>query len=199
MHTKATLLIIFLLCSVAVADQLAESLANFDESLNARIEVTYPPLLSTPQTIMVGISANNRQNTPMPLYVIRQTDGGWEVVKLIGALAPNATYQIDLEIEVHYDKMTSKKTRYALVGRSDDGFIYGKFFDINEDWSTYEKSIRDTLSGSIVTWAPITAALMIILILATAKLAYSSKSEEAVKGEYTIRTLLFPEISGRPL
>lgn len=195
---SAFFLALLLLVSLPAAEAVADQLAEFDDYLDAKITLDATPLTKSPQSLNVNIVVTNKQDSPISLYIIRQAPSGWEIVRLIGAAAGRTSTPVDLEVEVSYQKETAKKTRYAIVGRGEDGRIYGQFFEITEDWASYEREIRDSLSGSIVTWVPIIAALMIILIVVTAKVAYSSKSEGIVRNEYTIRTLLFPEITGRP-
>ncbi|VVB98812.1 Protease prsW family protein [uncultured archaeon] len=192
-----------LLCTPIFADELANQLADFSNGLAADIAVQDAPLVQSPQIVTVTISADNPQGEAMPLYVLRQdvaSDGTkqWEVVKLIGALAPMNRTTVQLDIELTYPKETHRNTRYAIVGRASDGQLYGSYFEINEDWSQYERNINDNLSAAIATYVPILGGLLIILLIIMVQVAYSSKSKGVLPGEYTMKTLIFPEVEGRP-
>jgi len=187
--------LLVLLCPLVAADSLADELADFGLALDAEINIDNAPLLSSPQIISVVIAANNPYNSSMPIYALRQSEAGWEVVKLIGALPPNSESTIELEVEVEYEKERKKTTRYAVVGRGGDGQLYGRNFYVVEDWEAYESEIRDTLSISVVTVVPIVAVLLIILLIAMAQIAYTSKSPGE---EYTLKSLVFPAVEGKP-
>ena len=186
------------LSQLAFAEASANQLADFSSPLDATIKVEEKPLIESPQALYVSMEVENSHNTPITLYIIRQKNNEWEFVRLIGAMAPSTKTPVELEVELRYDKQSEQKTKYAIVGRGEDGTVYGKYFEIKEDWSVYEANIRDSLSGSIVTWVPFIAVLTIILIFITMRMAYNSKSEGSTPNEYTIKTLLFPEITGRP-
>ncbi len=199
---EARFLIILALLSIfaplAFADSLADELSAFESSLSANITVDNSVLEFNPQVILVKIEAYNPSSQPMPVYVLRQGSSGWEIVKLVGALAPNSRSDIELQIEAHYDKVQKRKTRYAVVGRGEDGQLHGSYFDISEDWTTYEQKLKEGLSNNLLTYVPIVGTLLVALLIVLVEIAYTSKSPEAVKGEYTMSTLVFPKLQGRP-
>jgi RsiW-degrading membrane proteinase PrsW (M82 family) len=189
---------ILLSSQVAFADELADQLADFGVGLDAEITIRNDTLLSSPQIILVDAEIQNPNDEPMSIYLIRQEADGWKIVNLLGALAPNTKTSVGLEISVSYDKRPAKKTRYAIVGRGDGGAVYGTFFEISEDWGAYEKEIRESLTGMVLLWVPSVTLVLIVLLFAVARYAYSTKSPESVKGEYTMQTLIVPEVKGRP-
>lgn len=187
-----------LFINIAEADQLAEELSEYSSALRAEYRMENANLTSTPQIITVKISAENPSIAPMPLYVLREEGGEWEVVKLLGALPASRTVTIDLEVEVQYEKQPSKKTHYAIVGRSEDGQIYGSEFYLDEDWAAYERGINESLTNAIASIVPAIGLLLVALIAAVGYTAYSSKSKGIREGEYTLKTLVFPSVQGRP-
>ena len=189
---------LLLFSSLVAADELGSKLANFEAGLNAKVSVSAQPLLSSPQAITVSIAVRNKNIYPMSIYVIRQTEGEWVVEKLLGAVAPDTAVDLSLDVEAKYDKEIVKKTRYAVVGRGDDGKMYGTFFEVNEDWAQYEQGVRSDLTNYIVSWVPSIALLMILLIIITAQIAYTSKSRGLNAKEYTLKSVIFPELTGRP-
>jgi RsiW-degrading membrane proteinase PrsW (M82 family) len=101
-------------------------------------------------------------------------------------------------VSVHYNKATSAKTRYAVVGRGEDGTLYGTYFQIDEDWAEYEKEVRDNLTGIVILWVPIISLVLIILLFAVVRYAYTTKSPEKISGEYTMQTLMLPKVADSP-
>ncbi|MFA6907698.1 MAG: PrsW family intramembrane metalloprotease [Candidatus Micrarchaeia archaeon] len=187
-----------LLSQAAFADSLADQLADFSMGLDASVAVKNETLLQSPQIIIVDAEIRNPNDEPMSVYLIRQEADGWKIINLLGAIAPNAKNSIGLEISVQYDKRTTAKTRYAIVGRGTGGAVYGTFFEINENWGEYEKEIRENLTGMVIMWVPAVTLVLIILLVAVAKYAYSTKSPESMKGEYTMETLISPKVADRP-
>jgi RsiW-degrading membrane proteinase PrsW (M82 family) len=186
------------LSHAAFADELANQLADFSVGLDADIAIKNETLLKSPQIIIVDVDIRNQNDEPMSVYLIRQEADGWKIVNLLGAVAPRTKSSIGLEISVQYDKKPAARTRYAIVGRGAGGTIYGTFFEINENWREYEKEIRDSLTGMVILWAPAITLLLIALLFAVARYAYSTKSPESVRGEYTMQTLIAPKVADRP-
>jgi len=180
------------------ADELADRLADFSSGLDATVGIRNETLLRSPQVVMVDVEVRNQNTEPMSIYLLRQGEGGWEIVNLLGALAPSSKSDLALEISVHYEKKVSAKTRYALVGRGEDGRVYGTFFEISENWAEYEKEIRDSLTGMVLLWVPAITLVLIALLFLMVRYAYTTKSPEAVMGEYTTETLMIPKVRDRP-
>jgi protease PrsW len=180
------------------ADELADRLADFNAGLDADIMIKNETLRSSPQIVIVDAQIGNQNEGPMSLYLIRQDADGWKIVNLLGAAAPHEKTRINIEISVHYDKKTAVKTRYAIAGRGDDGQVYGTFFEISENWAEYEREIRNDLTSLVVYWVPSVALVIIGLLFAVARYAYTTKSPESMAGEYTMQTLVMPKVTDRP-
>ena len=190
--------VLLLLSPIFFADTVGNQLAAFSRTLDATITVPNGVLIQSPQTIAVAITVRNPYSTPMPLYVIRQGANGWEMVRLLGTLTPDSATPIELDVDVHYRKMSATSTRYAVVARAEDGQLYGKYFDIYEDWGAYEQAIQEGVSSAAITVVPIIAVLLAVLMAVVFKVAYKSKSPGLDAGEYTMASVVFPETQGRP-
>lgn len=195
-HIAAFLL---LLSAPLFADVTAGELANYAVALDARIEVHNVTLTQSPQPIPVHISVQNPTGEPLLIYLLHQEDGAWSVVDVIGAIAPGGRMSASLEVEVQHGKDTMKKDRFVIAGIASDGLAYGATFEVSEDWGAYELALREGISQSAIIVVPIAALALILLILAVARLAYRSKSPEQYTGEYSLKSLMLPTISGRPL
>jgi len=189
---------ILLSSQVIFADELANQLADFGAGLDADIAIKNETLLKSPQIIIVDAEIRNPNDEPMSVYLIRQEADGWKIINLLGAIAPRTKNSIELEITVQYEKLTTAKTRYAIVGRGTGGTVYGTFFEINENWAQYEKDIRDSLTSMVLLWVPAVTLVLIALLFAVVRYAYGTKSPESVKGEYTVQTLISPKVEDRP-
>ncbi len=183
---------------LAFAEQVADQLADFSTGLDATIAIRNETLLVSPQIVIVEAEIGNPNDSPMSVYLIRQEGGGWKIVNLLGALAPKSKSNIVLEVSVHYERKAVAKTRYAIVGRGDGGETYGTFFEISEDWSVYEKEIRESLTGMVLLWVPLITLVLVLLLFFVVRHAYRTKSPEAVAGEYTTGTLMSPMVANRP-
>ena len=190
--------LMLLLSQLAFADEIADQLADFGNGLDAKIAIRNETLLRSPQVVLVDADIRNPSDEAMSVYLIRQEEDGWKIVNLLGALAPHSKNSIELEISVHYEKKTTEKTRYAIVGRGDTGGLYGTFFEINENWAEYEKEIRDSLTSMVLVWVPVVSLVLIVLLFLAVRYAYTTKSPESVKGEYTLGTLMMPNVEDRP-
>lgn len=189
---------ILLISPIFFADSAGDELSYFVPSLNANITLQNDYLTQSPQTIAVGISALNPYPQPVPIYVIRQSGGEWSLVRLAGTLQPNAVTPLELDVVVNYQKITQVSTRYAVVVRGADGTLYGKYFDVYEDWGSYEQGISQGVASAAGTVAPLVALLIGILMVIVFKVAYSSRSPGLDSTEYTMQSMVFPEVQGRP-
>jgi len=183
---------------IIFAEDIANQLADFSVGLDADITIKNETLLRSPQIINVDVEIRNPNDESMSVYLIRQETDGWKIINLLGAIAPKTKNNIALEISVQYDKLPSANTRYAIVGRGTAGTIYGTFFEINENWREYETEIRGSLTNMMLVWVPSITLVLIVLLFAVVRYAYTSKSPESVKGEYTMQTLISPKVMGRP-
>ena len=170
-------LFLLVIASFAHADQLADDLANYNAGLNSEINVSNAAFTASPQSVLVNVMVRNPYQSPLSIYLLRQDSDGWKIVNLIGTLGPHSKNPIELEVEVHYDKLTKKNTRYVIAGRGEDGKIYGSSFEINEDWTAYEKEMRGSLSRSVVLVVPLIALVLIVILLAAVYLVNIKKRE----------------------
>lgn len=186
------------LSCVASAQQAnANDLANYGLALDAKIEIGNFTLTESPQTVKVSVVAHNPQESSMPLYVIRKGEAGWEVVGLLGAIPPKSDGRLELDVEVRHDRETQRRTWYAVVGRGDDGQLYGSAFELVEDWSGYEKAIEDGLKKAVVVAAPALGLLLAVVAVAAALTAYGGRPKH--RGGHTFEAIELPKPAGTPL
>ncbi len=194
--------VFLLLLSAAHADAAGEQLANFGNALDAQVTMSNTVLRNSPQTILASFEIYNSLPENMPVYVLRQDPAtGWEIVKLLGGLAPQSYTQLELEVEVQHGSEVNKTTRYAIVGKDEEGKLYGKFFEVTEDWTAYEKDISLSLTQALVVFVPLTCAILVTIVIIIAQSAYMDKRRtrmiQNARGEYTMETFVFPVTRGR--
>ena len=163
--------IALLLSSSALsADAEGDALADFSNSLDAKVTLSNTELVKSPQAITAAFEIYNSLEQNLPVYVLRQDpENGWQVVKLLGGLAPQSYTKLELEVQVQHERLATKTTRYAIVGRDDSGNLYGKFFEISEDWIAYEKDISTSLTNALVIFVPLAGAVLIIAVIIIAQ------------------------------
>jgi len=118
---------ILLSSQVIFADDIANQLADFSAGLDADITIKNETLLQSPQIISVNADIRNPNDEPMSVYLIRQEADGWQIINLLGAIAPKTKSSIGLEISVQYNKLSTARTRYAIVSRERTGPFTGHF------------------------------------------------------------------------
>jgi len=203
-HGQRLLLIAFVAIALAslIFAEMEDELLDFTYALDATITIENPQLDTSPQTMLLRIATVNPSTSKMPIYLMKQTPEGWTDLKLLGALPAEESGELDLEIVVEYDKETVKKTRYVIVGMSDDGERYGKFFELTEDWSTYEQTISETITLALLVSVPVIGTVFAMIIVYITKMTHGKKSEcpgeEPPNAEYTMQTLVMPKTEGRP-
>lgn len=204
MRAALALCAVFLLFSpLLFAELTGDELADFGNALDARVVITNTELKQSPQIINVEFEIYNPLDQNMPVYVLRQdSDEGWQIVKLLGGLAPETYTQLVLEIQVQHERTAQKTTRYAIVGRDDEGNLYGKFIEINEDWTEYEKEISRNLTNALIIFVPLIGALLIAVAIIVAQSVYGDKSKIKLSmgwSEYDPETSTLQEARGKPL
>ncbi|MEM4348200.1 MAG: PrsW family intramembrane metalloprotease [Candidatus Anstonellaceae archaeon] len=167
--------IFFLFVFGISASTLADNLASFEEGLDAKVYVPNITFAQNPQNITIKATVTNPFPEAMPFYILRQSPQGWEIIKLGGAIPPSSTMQLSIEVELQYQKETFRKTRFAIVGRGPQDRLYGHYFEIKENWSAYEKSIRDRLGMALTIFVPLLGLLLVVLIASLAGIVYKGQ------------------------
>lgn len=195
--------VLLLFSALLSADAAGDALADFSNALDAKVAVSGEDLVKSPQAITASFEIYNPLEENLPVYILKQdTDKGWQVVKLLGGLAPQSYTKLELEVQVQHERVAKKTTRYAIVGKDEGGRLYGKFFEISEDWAAYEKEISTSLTNALVVFVPLAGVALIVAVIIIAQSAYvdkrGTKLAQNARGEYTLGTFVFPRMSGRP-
>jgi len=200
MEFRKILLVAFLLAAMpaAYATEATEDLLDFTYGLGASISVENGHLNESPHTILVRIEVQNPTDEGFPIYIIRQgKGGGWAELRLLGTIPPGERGLFELEVLAEYGRESVQKTRFAIVGAGADGERYGKFFELTEDWSEYERKINESVSAGLLIAVPVIGLALGFLMLFLARTAYDKKGETK-ESEYSMQTLVLPKTEGRP-
>lgn len=171
--------------------------------LDATITDTREEILFNESRSMVEIAASvrNPSNETLEVFFAVREPARWVVYKSLGEVPPASARNFTFEVEFDYWNENVRTMRYALVGVGAGGDVAGYEFSLEEKWQAYlEKNVRDVLIRAYVLVVPIVAILLAFLLFIVVDVAYRRRDEgELVPGEYTLRTLIFPIVKGRPL
>jgi RsiW-degrading membrane proteinase PrsW (M82 family) len=185
------------MAQLAPQDQIYPHGVFRNGSLDARM--TSPPCLSFSDpsgSRDLTFEVSNNRRSDMDVLLALSQDNDWNVITRLGTVAPGETKTFTYTAGFNYTGKTNETDTFALIGRSDSWFL-GKIFEVHEDWSMYERSLKSTLS---IIGLPLAILLLIILAIVMAgTLATALGIRHAHNGEYTLRTLFFPIMRARPL
>lgn len=168
----------------------------FTIGLDASISVSNNTFTQPQGSVYVLAELENTYPTEQAIMLLKETpSGGWEKIKTIGVIEPGQKANATITIAVEYAMAAKKKTRYALVASGIEG-AKGKYFEVFEDWSGYEESVRKDIASATFIAVPIIGAILAITMLVLVKVAYSSHPVEAYKGEYSTKSLFIPKMAG---
>lgn len=153
------------------------------------------PSLSQNLTFKVS----NPGDSEIKLYVAVLRHSQWNVIDSLGTIPPGQTKTFEYPVNFSYNGRTNETDLFAVIGQTRSGFV-GYAFNIQEDWTQYETSLKSTLSVVGVASAIVLLAILLVVILGVAAVALTSRHVDDVSGtEYTLRTLFFPITRARPL
>lgn len=143
------------------------------------------------------ITNNNSEETTAYLFV--QNGQNWVVYKKLGAIPPEGELHTNLSVTYSHWNEEITHRRYALVTET-AGVFSAREFTFTEEWEKFlQENIRNPLAFGYALIVPILAFLLGGALIGSIELAYKRKDAGAFPGEYTVRTLLFPKIEGRPI
>ncbi len=138
----------------------------------------------------------NDRNSRMDVLLLLQQEDQWVEIDRLGSLGPGQAADFSYEASFSYGGKANETDTFALMG--DFGLSHtGRTFTVREDWTAYERSLKNTLS---IVGVPLAIALLIILAIVMAgTIAAAMRTRYTADGEYTFRTLFFPMARARPV
>ncbi|MEM2963318.1 MAG: PrsW family intramembrane metalloprotease [Candidatus Anstonellales archaeon] len=196
MKPGLSLLIILLLKSSLFSLISISPDAFQDGSLQARI--SSPPFVEFDKiegSINFSAKVFNPTDEPIALYIMEKSGDKLELIEEASVVPAHGETQLLVRINSKYRFTRYDNKTYAIVGIQKNGSVLGRYITIDISWGSYEKSIRDMILHTNTYALPVLGILIIILIAILLELAYQT----SYSPEYTLRTLFFPNIKGKPI
>lgn len=203
---KSTALLALIAFAWAAAAALEEgqelengSFAN--DSLQAEMRLNRTTLFEeSPSAVALSITVENPSDSNLEVWfaVYDKNDEVWKVIEKIGDVPARGRAALEYNASFQYAGLTNEETQIAIIGEM-DGRIVARTFSVLEQWEIYEGYLKGGLGGIALVTVPV-ASLVLLAIIAFAVLVARSRRRKPKEGdEYTLKTLFFPNISGRPL
>jgi len=153
----------------------------------------------SPSAMKLSFMVVNPEPKPIDIYlaVFDKDEKKWAVIKQLGRAPPRGTMMFEYETNFEYAGLSSETDEFALIGESDKGLV-GKVFTIEENWEDYERQLKSSIGLAALIALPSAFLLMVALgIFVYSQLGRGRLRTE--EGEYTLSTLFFPRVKGRPI
>lgn len=197
MEKKALIFTAFLALVLLQGFSHAAQVCDFASGLPAEIYITPPRFNQTPTTIDASVTVDNIGAHDLVIRLVRLEGGNCQEIKVLGVAQNGGSETFQMQFESRYPGQAKKTTKYAIVATGGDVPI-GKYFQIDEDWMEYEAGIQKQVNEITVFAVPAIAIALVIIIIVLAEWAYLAPSEPEGEQEYTMKTLFFPALRGRP-
>ncbi|VVB57432.1 Protease prsW family protein [uncultured archaeon] len=172
--------------------------SNFATGLPARIGVPNATFYQTPSLLHTWAVLNNPSNGTQEIYLLVLRNLTWAPERALGTLAPGETRNLSIDFTARYDGQAHTEHEYVLIAAA-NGAALGRHFVIEEDWTPYIYQTKGELHQTAQLFIPLIGILTVLLVVLLALWGYHSKAPGAYEGEYTLRSLFLPALSGQPL
>jgi protease PrsW len=175
----------------------SEDMCDFASGLPAEIYISPGAFNSSPATIEGTIVIENTGSQNELIRLLRIEGNSCYEEKTLGVLQAGSKEAIAVSFDAKYSGEKTNTVHYAVVATG-AGLPEGKYFDVQEDWTLYEKGLHEVLNSLTVVLVPSIAIILIILVIVLAEWAYSTHTQGDFANEYTMKTLFFPMLKNRP-
>jgi len=161
-------------------------------SVNSSLSFTRSPSL-----VKLLFTIDNPLDRPMDVYIAVKDNGRWTVLDRLGTAPPRGRAVLSFNASFQYAGKVGETDEFAAIGELDGHFV-GRAFTFQEQWDAYESYLETNIAGIGMVLVPIgvlVAAALGLMIFFGVKAHMRPRDD----GEYTVRTLFFPHIRGRPL
>lgn len=152
----------------------------------------------SPSAIKFFFTVRNPESKPIDIYlaIFDKDEEKWTIIKQLGRASPFGTTVFEYEANFEYAGLSSETDEFALIGESDTGFV-GKIFTVEEKWEAYENYLKSNIGLIALIFVPLILLILVALgVFALFQASFGRRKDD--KGEYTLSTLFFPRIKGRP-
>ncbi|MFH1285310.1 MAG: PrsW family intramembrane metalloprotease [Candidatus Micrarchaeota archaeon] len=185
-----------LLSSVLAYTELSPSRSFKNGKLPVSLELKEQNSINSSSLgVVLSLYITNPLNQKIDVYFVVSEKGGKVQTQHLGEIAPNEEASFDIPLE--WSSAILRRS-YAVI--TDEQSSMGYEFNLNEEWQTYQNDIISALAQADAVIVPFIAVFLALLVFILMRSAYSLKDKgELIKGEYTLATLFFPLLKGRPL
>ncbi len=171
---------------------------QLNNTLNASI-YTVPKELNNPiEDITILANVSNPSNKRYVLYLLKQDENEYKPIQTMGIAEPYSIIELNMTVKIEYAGTTYKTTNYALALSDEADNIIGTSFVLNEDWSKYESNIAETIAKANILLVPAISLISLLILMILIESAFHRHIKGLLVNEYTIHSLFFPKIKGRP-
>ncbi len=189
------ILFLFIPISYAITSVPVDQL---NEKLNVSINIQQKDLENPLEEITVLAEVENPSDKRFVLYLLKKENGEYKPLQTMGIVEPYSIIDLNMTIKVEYPGETNKETTYALVLSDEAGTINGKSFILSENWSKYESNIAESIAKANILLVPAISLISILILMILIESAFHRHIKGLLVNEYTLRSLFFPKIKGRP-
>ena len=188
----------------AAALEKGQGLANCSfatDSLQVQMSLNRTTVFEeSPSAVALSVTVQNPSDSNLEVWfaVYDKDNEEWKVIEKIGDVPARGRATLGYNASFQYTGISEEETQIAIIGEM-DGRVVGRTFSVLEQWEIYEGYLKGGLSGIALIAVPV-ASLVLLALLAFSVLVARSRRRKPKEGdEYTLKTLFFPHISGRPL
>lgn len=189
------ILLIFISLSYAIINIPINQL---DENLNATISIQKKEFSKPLEDITVLARVENPTNKRYVLYLLKKEGEVYKPIQTMGITEPYSIIDLNLTIKIEYFGDTYKNTTYALILSDEADTIKGKTFILNEDWSEYENNTAETVAKAHLLLVPAISLISLLILMILIESAFHRHIKGLLVNEYTLHSLFFPKLKGRP-
>ena len=203
MERKALLLLALVLAApFALAlekGDIIESGAFVNGTLSAGFSLNDSAIFTqSPTPLKMTFAVNNTYGEALRVFLAVKQDDSWEAVEELGTVPARGSAVLEYNASFEYSGATTQNSEFALIAETPNGFV-GRTFSVEEQWGTYEGYLKSGLYGVGVFVVPILGGLLIALLVTALFAAFGRHHKPGEGDEYTLRTLFFPHVRGRPV
>ncbi|MFA5382487.1 MAG: PrsW family intramembrane metalloprotease [Candidatus Micrarchaeia archaeon] len=171
---------------------------QLNNDLNASIIIEQKQLENSLEEIKIFAEIVNPSEKRFVLYLLKEENGIYKPLQTMGIVDANSIVELNISIKLEYSGITSKHTNYALALSDEEDTIISKSFILFEDWSLYESNIAESIAKAHILLVPAISLVSILIIMILIESAFNRHIGGLLINEYTLHSLFFPKLKGRP-
>lgn len=198
LHMIFYLLIVLLLFLPSMNAITSIPTNQLEETLKADIQVEEKELRTPFEEINIYAEVENPTDKKFVLYLLKEDGGVLKPIQTMGVVDAYSIIELNLTVKVEYPGRTRRSSTYALALSDEAGTVLGKVFILYEDWGSYESIIAEAIARAHILVVPVVSLISLLVLMILIESAYHRHIKGLLLNEYTMHSLFFPKIKGRP-